>query len=160
MTFPSRETVERIRREFPVGCRIVLDEMNDPYSRIPVGTQGSVISVDDAATVHTAWDCGSSLGIAFGADRAHRVATEEEAKVTLNHLANGQHADGFCPRCGAEMPGNPIRYALSRRANIQIWSRCGREEALEDAGLTDNRLPLMQWKALRETQNGGGSWNG
>ena len=37
MNFPSRETVERLRREYPVGCRIVLDEMDDPYTKIPVG---------------------------------------------------------------------------------------------------------------------------
>ena len=35
MNFPSRETVERLRREYPVGCRIVLDEMDDPYTKIP-----------------------------------------------------------------------------------------------------------------------------
>ena len=29
--FPDRETVARLREQFPVGCRIVLDEMNDPY---------------------------------------------------------------------------------------------------------------------------------
>ena len=32
MKFPDRETVARLRREFPAGCRIVLDEMEDPLS--------------------------------------------------------------------------------------------------------------------------------
>lgn len=159
MTFPSREIVEHVRHEFPVGCRIVLDEMQDPYHSIPAGTQGTVIAVDDVGTVFPRWDNGSGIGVAYGADRAHRVATEDEARVTLDHIGQSQHTDGFCPRCGAHMPGDPIRYALSRRANVMICSRCGMQESLEDAGMSE-KLPLMQWKALRETQNGGGPWKG
>ena len=30
MGFPKRETVERLRRDYPVGCRVVLDSMDDP----------------------------------------------------------------------------------------------------------------------------------
>lgn len=161
MNFPDRETVERLRRKFPVGCRIVLDRMDDPYTNIPVGTQGTVIAVDDAGTVFPCWDNGGSLGVAYGEDSAHPVATEEKAKVTLDYLGTaqrkgGRYEDRFCPRCGAMMPENP---ALSRRADIAICSRCGQQEALEDAGL-DEKLPLMHWKALRETQSGGGPWRG
>ena len=159
MVFPPKETVEHIRHRFPSGYRIVLDAMNDPYRNLPAGTQGTVIAVDDIGTIHTAFDNGASLGIAYGADKAHPVATEAEAKVTLNHIGESQHEDGFCPRCGAHMPGSPIRYALSRRANVQVCSRCGLEEALEYAGLAE-KLPLTQWKALCETQNGGGTWKG
>lgn len=158
MMFPSKETVERLRHQFPAGCRIVLDELNDPYRTIPSGTQGTVIAVDDAGTIHTAFDNDGSLGITYGADRAHRVATEDEARVTLDYIGQRQHKDGFCPRCGAHMPGDPIRYALSRRANIMICSRCGQTEALEDAGMRE-KLPLMQWKAMREIQEGK-AWRG
>ena len=41
-----------------------------------------------------AWDCGSSLSIAYGADRAHRVASEEEIKVSLNWLGKKQQTAG------------------------------------------------------------------
>ena len=51
MIFPDRETVARLRREFPVGCRIVLDEMEDPYVKIPAGTQGTCRGVDDAGSI-------------------------------------------------------------------------------------------------------------
>ena len=50
MKFPDRETVAQLRREFPVGCRIVLDEMDDPYVKIPAGTQGTCRGVDDAGS--------------------------------------------------------------------------------------------------------------
>ena len=65
MNFPSRETVERLRREYPVGCRIVLDEMDDPYTMIPIGAQATCQGVDDAGNILCAWDSGSGLSIAF-----------------------------------------------------------------------------------------------
>lgn len=43
--------------------------MNDPYNHSLVpGSKGTVICVDDIGTIHVAWDCGSSLGIAYGED--------------------------------------------------------------------------------------------
>ena len=90
MMFPSRETVERLRKEYPTGCRIVLDEMDDPYTRIPIGAQATCQGVDDAGNILCAWDCGSGLSIAYGADRCHRIRTEEEAKTTLDWYEIGR----------------------------------------------------------------------
>ena len=42
--------------------------MSDPYENIPVGTQGTVIAVDDLGTIHVNWDNGSSLGIVYCQD--------------------------------------------------------------------------------------------
>lgn len=46
MRFPSKEMVERIRKEYPVGARVVLVRMDDPQAP-PVGTEGTVCGVDD-----------------------------------------------------------------------------------------------------------------
>ena len=67
MNFADKKTVEKLRKEFPVGCRIVLDEMDDRQAP-PRGTQGTVQFVDDAGTIHVQWDTGSSLGLVPGAD--------------------------------------------------------------------------------------------
>ena len=75
MNFPNHETVEKLRSTYPVGCRIVLDHMDDPYVHIPVGAQATVTGVDDAGNLMCAWDCGSSLSLAFGADPATGGAT-------------------------------------------------------------------------------------
>ena len=69
----SRETVEKLKKEYPVGCRVELDYMNYPWSPIPQGTQGTVLSVDDIGTIHVSWDNGSGLGVAYGEDRCHRI---------------------------------------------------------------------------------------
>lgn len=72
-SFPNRETVERIRKLYPVGCRVELVQMDDPYRKLAPGSQGTVSSVDDTGTVFVHWDCGSGLGIVYGVDRVRRL---------------------------------------------------------------------------------------
>ena len=72
MRFPSKETVERIRKEYPIGSRVELVQMDDPQAPQP-GTLGKVIAVDDIGTIHVAWATGSGLGVAYGQDSCRRV---------------------------------------------------------------------------------------
>ena len=160
MMFPSRNIVERLRKEYPAGCRIVLDEMDDPYTKIPIGSQATRQGVDDAGNIMAAWDTGSSLSIAYGADRCHRVSTEEEAKITLVWYGKCQPRENArCPRCGCQMEGPTSHHALSRRAGIMICDEDGMREALEDAGIME-RLPLIQWAAIAGPEHGEGAWRG
>lgn len=76
MNFPSKEVVERIKRDYPAGCRVELDHMTDTYRQLPPGTKGTVRTVDDIGTIHVNWDCGSALGVAFGEDSCHRIKEE------------------------------------------------------------------------------------
>ena len=123
MNFADQKTVERLRAEFPVGYRIVLDEMDDRQAT-PIGTQGPCNGVDDT---------GSHLNVAYGADSCHRVATDAEVKVSLDRLDKTRQTGPRCPRCGAKPDCyDHQQQALSRRADIQICNRCGTEEALED----------------------------
>ena len=71
--FPSRETVNRIREQYPAGTRIELISMDDPYSKLKPGDRGTVSGVDDIGTVFVAWDSGSGLGLAYSADSFRRV---------------------------------------------------------------------------------------
>ena len=160
MRFPDRGTVERVRRQYPAGCRIVLDRMDDPYTKIPVGTQGTVLGVDDAASIMPHWDSGSGLYVVYGEDSAHKLRTEAEAKVTIDWYGRCQPAeDGRCPRCGEPMPGPRTRHALSRWAKITVCDLCGAAESLEQAGMAE-KLPLMKWKCIEGPQNGEGAWIG
>ena len=71
----SRETVERLRKQYPVGCRVELLEMNDTQAP-PVGTLGTVIGVDDIGSIMIRWDNGCGLSVAYGEDRCRRVNHE------------------------------------------------------------------------------------
>ena len=158
MNFPKREIVEELKRTYPAGCRIVLDEMDDPYEKIPAGTQGTCTGVDDIGSVMASWDCGGSLHVAYGADRCHKIRTEEEAKITLDWYGKHQpDEDARCPRCGEMMWGKKSRHALSRYADIFVCDQCVTIEALECAGLTEKK-PLMKWCAVELPQVGGGRW--
>ena len=69
-----KETVQALRERYPVGCRVVLTHMNDPYNtRLTEGCEGTVIGVDDIGTIHVSWDCGSSLGVVYGEDSCRRA---------------------------------------------------------------------------------------
>lgn len=74
--FPKKEVVECLRRQYPAGCRVELVSMEDPYSRLKPGAHGTVLSVDDIGTIHVNWDCGSSLGVAYGEDHVRRLPEE------------------------------------------------------------------------------------
>lgn len=140
-----------LREEFPVGCRVVLDEMDDQQAPA-IGTQGTCQGVDDAGNILVAWDNGSGLNVAFGADICHRVESEEEIKVSLDHLGKTRHRGAFCPRCGTKVNKEYSHQlqALSRRANILICNRCGTEEALEDiAWGGQQNMKLADWAIVK-----------
>lgn len=71
--FPSKETVERLRKQYPSGTRVELVHMNDPYTKLRPGDQGTVDFVDDTGTIFCSWDRGSSLGVVYGEDAVRKL---------------------------------------------------------------------------------------
>lgn len=69
---PDKETLARIRAEYPVGTRVVLTFMDDPQSP-PIGTGGTVTGVDDIGSLLVHWDNGSTLNVLFGEDCVDKV---------------------------------------------------------------------------------------
>ena len=65
--FPTKETINRLRQEYPPGTRIVLGSMDDPHAP-PPGTKGTVVYVDDMGQIGMKWDNGSSLSLMPGLD--------------------------------------------------------------------------------------------
>lgn len=71
--FMNDKEVERIRARYPVGSRIVLDQMGDDPRPVPSGMKGTVVSVDDIGTVHCNFDNGRRLGLIPGEDSFHKI---------------------------------------------------------------------------------------
>jgi len=77
----NRLTLERLkalREQYPRGCRVRLNHMNDPYRPdLREGALGTVLRVDDIGTIHVSWDYGSSLGVVLGEDSCTRIYEED-----------------------------------------------------------------------------------
>lgn len=71
--FPDKETVERIRRDYPEGCRVELVCMDDAQAP-PIGTKGTVRGVDDIGSIMVSWDNGSSLHVIYGVDECRKLS--------------------------------------------------------------------------------------
>jgi hypothetical protein len=72
MRFPNKETVDRIRREYPAGTRVVLVKMDDAQAP-PIGTKGTVSGVDDTGSLLMHWDNGSGLNVVYGEDIVRKI---------------------------------------------------------------------------------------
>lgn len=72
MMFPSKEIVERLRREYPAGCRVELVRMDDVQAP-PIGTQGTALGVDDTGSIMVRWDNGSGLNVVYGEDLVRKA---------------------------------------------------------------------------------------
>jgi len=70
--FPSKETVERILKQYPVGCRVELIRMDD-VGAPPIGTKGTVRYIDDIGSLGVVWDNGSSLQVVYGEDLCRKI---------------------------------------------------------------------------------------
>ena len=73
MKFPDRKLVEKVRKEYPAGCRVELVQMDDVQAP-PVGTKGTVYAVDDAGDLCIHWDNGCGLKAVYGEDIVKKIS--------------------------------------------------------------------------------------
>lgn len=78
MRFPSKDVIDSLRQQFPVGCRVKLLKMDDPQAP-PIETMGTVTGVDDAGSIMVRWDNGSGLSVVWGEDSCSPAADEQSA---------------------------------------------------------------------------------
>ena len=83
MKFPSKEIVERVRRQYPAGARVELTRMEDVQAP-PIGTKGTVVGVDDTASIMVQWDNGSHLNVVYGEDQC-RIIKETLKEFLREH---------------------------------------------------------------------------
>lgn len=71
--FPSKIGLEARKAKYTPGCRVELIAMDDPYSSLIPGEQGTVQFVDSTGTVFVKWDSGSTLGAVYGVDQIKKL---------------------------------------------------------------------------------------
>jgi len=118
MKFPKRETVDWLRMQYPVGTRIELIAMNDPYSKLMPGEQGTVSIIDDTGTVFLDWDSGSRLGLVYGVDSYKAVKNNAVTDADV------QNAARYCGRCefrlGCSIGAEDLAESVKNRAAYSI----------------------------------------
>lgn len=66
------DEMDRLKKEYPVGTRVKLLQMDDCQAP-PVGTLGTVTGIDDTGSLLMHWDNGSGLNVIYGVDIVGKV---------------------------------------------------------------------------------------
>lgn len=72
MRYPNKERLEYLRGAYPAGTRIALVQMDDTQAP-PIGTKGTVVSVDDTGSLLVQWDNGSGLNVIDGVNMVRKM---------------------------------------------------------------------------------------
>lgn len=72
---------------YPVGSRVQLEYMDDPYGKLKPGDLGTVCFIDDTGSVHVSWDCGSSLAVLYKEDRCKCLMKSGQLDILFKNLS-------------------------------------------------------------------------
>lgn len=67
---------ENLQKQYPIGTRVELVQMKDPYTKLQPGDLGTVTAIDDMGTIFCSWDRGSGLGVLYGIDSIRKVSEQ------------------------------------------------------------------------------------
>lgn len=71
-----------IKEKYPVGSRVKLNYMEDPYA-VPSGTLGTIGYIDDEGQIGVSWDNGSSLSLIYGVDSFDVIDINKDADIQI-----------------------------------------------------------------------------
>ncbi len=76
--FLTQEQVSKIKKQYPIGTKIKLLSMDDPYAPIESGTIGEIVAIDDIGTFTMKWSNGRSLGLVPFEDKFEVISKPEQ----------------------------------------------------------------------------------
>ncbi len=91
--FPTREQVQKIKEQYPIGSIIRLSSMQDPHRPVPSGTLGEVTDIDDVGNLLMRWSNGQGLNLLPFEDKFEVVLKPEELLSRKHTIPNSQNDD-------------------------------------------------------------------
>ena len=79
----SKEKLDFIKKRYPIGTRIKLNYMDDPYT-VPSGTLGTINYIDDEGQIGVSWDNGSSLSLLYGVDKFEVIDIKKDIEEKIS----------------------------------------------------------------------------
>ena len=142
--FPSPKEVERIKKMYPKGTRILIERMKDPYHPIERETKGTVDYVDDGDTLHCTFDNGRNQGVVTDADIFHVI---DRLNVPI--------AERYAYLLGSAIDGNRRLHNVQevaefickhgRYSDVRITTMEGKE-LLDTFGIYINKISDMEYR--------------
>lgn len=68
----DRAEIQKVKETYLPGMRIRLVKMDD-FQAPPIGTEGTVLGVDDIGSIMVSWDNGSRLNVVLGEDEVENI---------------------------------------------------------------------------------------
>ena len=72
MIGPNKSIIAALKEQYKPGMRVELLQMDDIQAP-PIGTQGTVIGVDDMGSIMVRWDTGGRLSVVYGEDKCRLI---------------------------------------------------------------------------------------
>lgn len=73
----NKNVLDRLRRQYPVGCRVKLIQMDNAQAP-PVGTKGTITGIDDTGSILVLWDTGFGLNVLYGIDIIRKAGDSDD----------------------------------------------------------------------------------
>lgn len=79
----SENKSKYIKEKYPIGSRVKLNYMEDPYA-VPSGTLGIIEYVDDEGQIEVSWDNGRTLSLIYGVDSFDVIDINKNVDKQIN----------------------------------------------------------------------------
>lgn len=151
-----------LREQYPVGSRIRLREMKDPYHPVEPGTMGTLTNIDDAGTAHVRWDNGRGLGLVFGEDSFTVLPPDMKQTIAEQKPVISNLVEGLPELCFSTLKSTGELICIKRGESGYFpsdWSTDSAEQNQELADYNNERLGVTD--AQRQAMECGSlaGWN-
>lgn len=135
--------LKALRERYPVGARIVLIHMDDPYTSLVPGDTGTITGCDDLGTLQMHWDSGSTLGLIPGVDKFEKL--EERLKYQTGKAFFVRKAAGIKDvKEAVREGGRPEPYIIEKQVELETEAfQTFSNNLLTDYDFVKDNLELM-----------------